>query len=204
MKIFLFKHYNTFNFLKSLVVQKMNPASNYCTTVLYRGGATWHTSNGDVIRGEGEWRWGDPLGGRLPRGVEHEVCEGEGAVVNSQQSEAPVIFPRCSFHLQQSACHVQAVRLQVLQHSTAQHSTAQHSTAQYSMTPMQPPHHSTAQHSLFGMAQHSTGPLQRSKAQQRASAAHDRTVQHCCSASTAQRQRSTAQHETSTAQHSVV
>ena len=165
MKIFLFKHYNTFNFLKSLVVQKMNPASNYCTTVLYRGGATWHTSNGDVIRGEGEWRWGDPLGGRLPRGVEHEVCEGEGAVVNSQQSEAPVIFPRCSFHLQQSACHVQAVRLQVLQHSTAQHSTAQHSTVQHDTNAAATSQHRTAQPVWHGTAQHRTTAAQQGTAE---------------------------------------
>ena len=42
------------------------------------------TSDSDVVRGEGGWGFGDPLGHGLARGVEHEVGEGEGAIVYSE------------------------------------------------------------------------------------------------------------------------
>lgn len=57
------------------------------------------TADGYVVRGSGGRGWGHPLGNRLPRGIEHEVCEGECAIVDRQQPEAPVILPRCSFQL---------------------------------------------------------------------------------------------------------
>lgn len=43
-----------------------------------------HTSDSDVVRVGGGWRWGYPLGHGLSRGVKHEVCEGKSAVVHSE------------------------------------------------------------------------------------------------------------------------
>ena len=62
------------------------------------------TADGDVVRGGGGWRGGHPLGDRLGRRIEHEICEGEGAIVHSHQPEASVILPGCCFQLQQPAC----------------------------------------------------------------------------------------------------
>ena len=70
-----------------------------------------HTSDGDVVRGEGWWGPGNPLGHRLARGVEHQICEGEGAVVYSEQPEPAVILPCSSLHFQQLSYNMQAVEL---------------------------------------------------------------------------------------------
>ena len=43
--------------------------------------SVWRTSDGYVVRSEGGWGRGNPLGHRLPGAVEHEICEGESAVV---------------------------------------------------------------------------------------------------------------------------
>ena len=62
------------------------------------------TTDGDVVRSSGGRRGRHPLSDRLPRGIEHQVCEGKSAIIHSHQPEAPVIFPCCSFQLQQPAC----------------------------------------------------------------------------------------------------
>ena len=62
------------------------------------------TTDGDVVRGTGGGRGRHPLGDRLPWGIEHQVCEGESAIIHSHQPEASVIFPCCCFQLQQPAC----------------------------------------------------------------------------------------------------
>lgn len=67
-----------------------------------------HTSDSNVVRGGGGWGSGNPLGYGLARRVEHQICEGEGAIVYSEQPESAVIFPSSSLHFEQLSCHRQA------------------------------------------------------------------------------------------------